>query len=104
MFILSLCYDGGKPSTSLGSVLVAPFVHFFFFFYASLRKPTSMDHYGRGYPCIVDSGGIRIVRSVSTRAAGGRGHVTCIVPFPALPLVPSQCEYLFSASFTTPPS
>ena len=58
-----------------------------------------MDRYGSGYPCIAGSGGIRIVGCVSTRAAGGRGYVTYTVPFSALPLVPSQCEYLFSASF-----
>ena len=63
-----------------------------------------MDRYGSGYPYITGSGGIRIVRWVSTRAADGRGYVTCIVPFPALPLVPSQCEYLFSASFPPPPA
>ena len=61
-----------------------------------------MDCYGSGYPCIAGGRGIRIVRCVSTRAAGGRGYVTCIVPFPTLNLVPSQCENLFSASFTPP--
>ena len=61
-----------------------------------------MDRYGSGYPCIAGSGGIRVVRCVSTRAAGGPSYVTCIVPFPALPLVPSQYEYLFGASFTPP--
>ena len=59
-----------------------------------------MDSYDSGYPCIADSGGARIVRCVSTHAAGIRGYVTCIAPFPALPLVPSHSEYLFSTSFT----
>ena len=61
-----------------------------------------MDRYGSVYPCIPGSGDIHIVGYVSARAAGGRGYVTYIVPFPALPLDPWQCEYLFSASF--PPS
>ena len=67
------------------------------------RVTTSMDCYGSVYPCPAGSGGIFIVRCVSACAEGGRGCSTCIEPFPVLPLVPSQCEYLFSAS-SLPPS
>ena len=52
--------------------------------------------------CAAGSGGICIVRCVSAYAAGGRGHAMCIVPFPALPLVPSQCEHLFCRGFSLP--
>ena len=61
--------------------------------FGSLRQSASMDRYGSGYLCIAGSGSIRIVRCVSMRAAGDWGYVTCIVPFPAAPLVPPQCEY-----------
>ena len=79
------------------------FIFYFILFY--------IDHYGSlprwiatvsAYPRIAGSGGIRMVRDVATRAAGGRGYATCIVPFSALPLVPSQWEYLFSSGFTPP--
>ena len=36
--MLPLCYDGGERGTCLGSVLVAPFVHFCMFAFL-------MDHY-----------------------------------------------------------
>ena len=45
-----------------------------------------MDRYGSVYPCIAGSGGVRIVRCVSTRAAGGPGlwdvyrTVSCSTP------------------------
>ena len=59
------------------------------------RVTTSTDRYGSAYPCTVGSGGICIIRCIPVRAAGIRGYATCIVPFLALSLVPSQCEYLF---------
>ena len=100
MSMLSLCYEGGRRGTCSGVRDGRPFCAFFFLMhdYCSLSRWIATS----GYPCIADSGGARVVRCVSTRAAGSRGYVTCIVPCPALPLVPLHCEYLFSTSFTPP--
>ena len=40
------------------------------------------------------AGGTCIVGRLLACAAGGKGYMTCTVPFLALPLVPSQWEYL----------
>ena len=101
----------GSVVRGRGSVLGTPSVHFF----CSIlvrgdvsglprssdrnRVTTSTGRYGSAYPCTTGSGGICIVRFVPARAAGGRGYATCIVPFLALSLFPSQCEYLYFTGF-----
>ena len=58
-----------------------------------------MNRYGSVYPCIAGSGGVRIFRCVSTRAAGGPGlwdvyrTVSCSTPDSLTMRVPNQHEF-----------